>query len=237
MTTSVLYHEIVSLIGEEKALELSIKAGGSDIFIPRPGRIGSSSIIVELVGADAASALAAIYGGESIWVSNGPGKRAKMWALREAGWTHNAIAREVNCTARTVYSTFAKTRRPSVLPAVPPPPPGGRQKSREHKAERRAKIWGLHEAGLSVNAIARHLGYSASLVYRVIREAHRPSTLPDMPRPHNAMQNSPQSADEHQAGKMAAALTPVAATGGADLVTSAPPPPPHMPLDPSLTAG
>lgn len=114
----VSYAVIVEVIGEAKALELSKKRGGRELFIPIPSRLGPHTPVVQLLGVEAAEKLSARFGGDRIDVPLGPGKRARVWELREAGKTIAWIAAEMRCTERTVYNVLAGPR-PAALGALP----------------------------------------------------------------------------------------------------------------------
>lgn len=114
----VSYAVIVEVIGEAKALELSKKRGGRELFIPIPSRLGPHSPVVQLIGVDAAEKLARRFAGDRFNVPLGPGKRARVWELREAGWTIARIAGEMRCTERTIYNVLAGPR-PATLDAPP----------------------------------------------------------------------------------------------------------------------
>jgi hypothetical protein len=124
---TVAYHELVSILGEKKSLFLSITMGGDVIYIPTTERlVHSRSVIVREVGMAAAAALAEHYGGEQITIPVGPGRRAVIWALRQAGWTIGDIARLVFMTQRTVYNIL-RGNPPTLMPAAPPPVRRARQ--------------------------------------------------------------------------------------------------------------
>jgi len=112
------YADLVGLIGQAKALHLSKIRGGRALSIPAPQRLGPQSPVVVLVGAEAAEALARVYGGGRIDVPLGPGKRALVWELREAGKTIPQIAADLRCTERTVYNILSGPR-PAALGTAP----------------------------------------------------------------------------------------------------------------------
>lgn len=101
---------------------LSIEIGGLDVFVPGLSHVlFSRSIIVHTAGLEAAIALANLCGGERIVIPRGPGYRAKIWAMRRAGWTVGAIAREVGRVERSIYYIL-QGNCPPILPTVSPPP-------------------------------------------------------------------------------------------------------------------
>jgi hypothetical protein len=114
----VSYAVIAGLIGEAKALELSKKRGGRALYIPSPERLGPTTPVVAMLGPDVAEKLAARFGGTHIDVPLGPGKRARIWELREGGKSISAIAGVMNCTERTVYYILSGPR-PKALGAPP----------------------------------------------------------------------------------------------------------------------
>lgn len=120
MAFHIPYHDLVSLVGHETALTLSIKMGGEDIYVPVHPKTTGRSALVKLVGEEVAEMLSARCGGDKINIPRGPGTRARIWAMREVGWTVGTIARENSCTERTVYNVLSGTR-PPVLPVVSPP--------------------------------------------------------------------------------------------------------------------
>ncbi|MBX9635057.1 MAG: helix-turn-helix domain-containing protein [Magnetospirillum sp.] len=115
----VSYAEIVGIIGEAKALHLSKVRGGRTLYIPSPQRLGPNTPLVEIVGAEAAEALAMRFGGAPIDVPLSPGKRARVWELREARWTIARIAGELKCTERTIYNILAGPRPRALGEAAP----------------------------------------------------------------------------------------------------------------------
>lgn len=104
---TISYSDLVGLIGEAKALALSKDRGGRALSIPAPHRFGPTSPVVVLVGVEAAEVLARRFTGGRIDVPLGPGKRARVWELREGGRSVAAIAGEMRCTERTVYNILA----------------------------------------------------------------------------------------------------------------------------------
>lgn len=121
MAASIIsYADIAQLIGESLALHLSKERGGRALYIPSPRRLGPQTPVVILVGIAAAESLAQRYGGTHIDVPLGPGKRARVWELREIHkWTIARIAAEMRCTERTVYATLAGPRPRSMGAAAP----------------------------------------------------------------------------------------------------------------------
>ncbi|MBC7950584.1 MAG: hypothetical protein H7Z12_02020 [Rhodospirillaceae bacterium] len=55
---SVSYTELVAVIGEAKALELSKQRGGRTVYVPSAARLGVNTPLVELLGVNAAEAMA-----------------------------------------------------------------------------------------------------------------------------------------------------------------------------------
>lgn len=118
MTASIVaYADIVELIGEFAALDLSKVRGGRALYIPSPTRLGEQSPVVRLVGMDCALKLAERFGGTHIDIPIGPGKRARVWELKEQGWTAGRIAGEMRCTERTVWNILGGTRPRTLGPA------------------------------------------------------------------------------------------------------------------------
>ena len=119
---TIIYADIVAVIGETLALRLSKDHGGHDLYIPSLRRLGDNAPVVVLVGRDAAEALARRWGSNTINVPLGPGKRARIWERRADGWTIGRIATEMRCTERTVYATLAGPRPKELgAPAKLPP--------------------------------------------------------------------------------------------------------------------
>ncbi|MEO0034327.1 MAG: hypothetical protein RLZZ501_350 [Pseudomonadota bacterium] len=120
MADTVPFGDLVEAIGAGLALALSKKRGGRSLSVPAPGRLGPASPVVVLVGPDAAESLARRWGGSTIMVPSGPGKRALAWEWREAGWTVARIAETLRCTERTVYNILAGPR-PAAAPRAAAP--------------------------------------------------------------------------------------------------------------------
>lgn len=119
----VSYAVIVEVIGEAKALELSKARGGRALYIPSPDRLGPDTPVVQLVGVEAAEKLSVRFGGTRIDIPLGPGKRARVWELREGGKSIARIAAEMRCTERTVYNVLAGPRPKALSASVPDMPP------------------------------------------------------------------------------------------------------------------
>lgn len=115
----VSYSDIAQLIGEAMALQLSKAHGGRSLYIPSPQRLKPTASVVVLVGVEAAAKLGQRYNGASIVVPIGPGKRARVWELREMNWSIPRIAAEMRCHERTVYNILAGPR-PRALAAPAP---------------------------------------------------------------------------------------------------------------------
>lgn len=110
ISDAIPYAEIAAIIGEAKALELSKLRGGRALYVPSPQRLGPNTPVVELLGHAAAEALAQRFGGNNIVVPLSQGKRARVWELREGGWSISRIAAEMRCHERTVYNILAGPR-------------------------------------------------------------------------------------------------------------------------------
>lgn len=122
---SVPYGEFAEILGESLALELSQKRGGRQLYIPRPDRLTALSPVAALMGMEAAQKLSASrLGGTDVVIPIGPGKRGRVWQLRDQGWTQACIAAEMRCHVRTVQNILGGTRPRGVeAPPEPPPPP------------------------------------------------------------------------------------------------------------------
>lgn len=122
---TVPYGEFASILGEVQALALSQKRGGRQLYVPRLDRLTAHSPVVAILGMEAAQKLAASrLGGGDVVVPIGPGKRGRVWQLRDQGWTQARIAEEMRCHVRTVQNILGGTRPRGVeAPPEPPPPP------------------------------------------------------------------------------------------------------------------
>ncbi len=122
---TVPYGEFAQILGEGLALVLSQKRGGRQLYIPRLDRLSQSSPVVAVMGMEAAEKLAASrLGGSDVVVPIGPGKRGRIWQLRDQGWTQARIAEEMRCHVRTVQNILAGNRPRGVeAPPEPPEPP------------------------------------------------------------------------------------------------------------------
>lgn len=105
------FHELVSLIGDEKAVLFSKEVGGTDIYIPSAARMKPESRIVLVLGEEAARALATEYPTTTICVPAGPGRRARVCEAHAQGMKTHAIARMMGLHERTVFNILARERR------------------------------------------------------------------------------------------------------------------------------
>ncbi|HSV28622.1 MAG TPA: helix-turn-helix domain-containing protein [Candidatus Omnitrophota bacterium] len=120
---TVSYADLVAAIGEAKTLALSKDRGGRGLYIPSLARLGPSSPVVQLLGVEAAEALARLWPGETIDIPLTQGKRARVWELREGGRSISAIAKEMRCHERTVYNILAAPRPAALGARVEEEPP------------------------------------------------------------------------------------------------------------------
>lgn len=101
--------EIVDVIGEEKAAELSAKLGGVN---QRARDI--RALIVEAIGREAGEALVAYFDVSHIYIPRNllspDARAAKVMELRGKGLTITQIALEAKVTERQVYKILEKHR-------------------------------------------------------------------------------------------------------------------------------
>jgi len=94
------WEEIGRVAGDEAALQLSIKFGGTRIYVP----VVPDRQLVEAVGAEAAARLSSAWGAEQIDVPARPGKTARLKdrvrALLGQGLSCREIARQLAITER-----------------------------------------------------------------------------------------------------------------------------------------
>jgi len=111
----VTFDALIELIGAEAAERLSAERGFDGIYVPR--NPGPNSPLVVVLGQGAADVLAQAYGGEKLMLPVGPGRRARIRALKAQRLTIGAIARTVGCCRRHVYEVLAEAE-----PAAENPP-------------------------------------------------------------------------------------------------------------------
>lgn len=103
-----MLHDLIIVIGEEAAARLIAAFGGTRLYVPHspePGDALSNSI-----GFNAAIKLAQMYGGDRVDVPNPTPRRMRILQLRAAGYSVDAIARELGCTRRRVFQVLAEFR-------------------------------------------------------------------------------------------------------------------------------
>lgn len=93
--------QVAEAAGLEAALALRRQLGGTPVNVAREPKPGT--LLVETIGLEAARAVAALYGGETVPLPKGkPQEPALIRHLLGLGWTVNAVARTVGCTDRQV---------------------------------------------------------------------------------------------------------------------------------------
>jgi hypothetical protein len=109
---------IRELVGDAVVLRLVAAKGGTWVHLPR--RLGPDSELVRLVGAEAAAALVARFGGGAALRiptgrGHGHGRRldhAEIVRLHEQdGWSAERIARAMGCTDRQIWNILGARRR------------------------------------------------------------------------------------------------------------------------------
>ena len=110
------FDALIELIGRDAADRLSAERGFHGIYIPH--RPGPNSPLVVTVGQGAADVLARAYGGETLTVPIGPGKRARIRSLRAQKLTIGAIAQACGCTKRHVYEVLAEAEPAAEIPPL-----------------------------------------------------------------------------------------------------------------------
>lgn len=100
------WQQIVEVIGEEAAAQLSRAFGGTELYVPRSP--GASHPIAFAIGLDLARKLGAAHGGAHFDVRVLPGQRARIVELAKTKMTKKAIAQQVGCTERHVYAVLAE---------------------------------------------------------------------------------------------------------------------------------
>lgn len=106
-----LLNRIAEAGGERAALILGREKAGQEIYIP--ARISESHWLAELVGLEAARAIAEVYGGQNIVLppALGGAKRRRAALLAEMirrGYSVNQITRETGLARSTVYEHRSK---------------------------------------------------------------------------------------------------------------------------------
>ncbi|MEQ8396445.1 hypothetical protein [Thalassobaculum sp.] len=114
-----LLAEVAEIAGRATALEIALKGGGQQIYVPHPERIEGSAL-ERLIGRDGAMALSRIRPAEMV---NLPvATRALIHHLRfERGLSSNEVAKRLRCSIDTVKRAsraFRDLRRqPSLFPS------------------------------------------------------------------------------------------------------------------------
>ena len=109
-----LLDELIEMIGAPATLQLCLKRGGETVYIP--ASVPHGHWLVEILGADAANALAWVYSGNKITVPLGPSSTnrqriKKLRELIESGASVNTIVRHLRVARRTVYRHKVSARQ------------------------------------------------------------------------------------------------------------------------------
>ncbi|HEX3408670.1 MAG TPA: helix-turn-helix domain-containing protein [Candidatus Binataceae bacterium] len=100
--------ELVSIIGIDGAARLIGAFAGMRLYVPHEPEPDDS--LSEVIGLQAAQALAQMYGGDRIDVPNPTPRRIQIVDLRANGVSIDGIARELRCTRRRVFQVLAEAR-------------------------------------------------------------------------------------------------------------------------------
>jgi hypothetical protein len=114
-----LLKDLVSLIGIDGAARLIGAFAGMRLYVPHTPAPDDS--LSELIGHDAARALAQVYGGDRIDIPNPTPRRIQIIDLRASGVSIDGIARSLHCTRRRVFQVLAEARRKQALRDLPQP--------------------------------------------------------------------------------------------------------------------
>ena len=111
--------DVVSMIGIEGAARLIGAFAGMRLYVPHAPEPDDS--LSEVIGLEAARALAQIYGGDRIDVPNPTPRRIQIVDLRASGVSIDGIARELRCTRRRVFQVLAEARNKQRSRDLPQP--------------------------------------------------------------------------------------------------------------------
>lgn len=111
--------DLVSMIGIEGAARLIGAFAGMRLYVPHAPEPDDS--LSEVIGLEAARALAQIYGGDRIDVPNPTPRRIQIVDLRANGVSIDGIARELHCTRRRVFQVLAEARNTQRSRDLPQP--------------------------------------------------------------------------------------------------------------------
>jgi len=115
MNLSPFLYELSTRIGLPQVLLLAAHYGGTPLYIPQ--RLGADHKLAGLLGLEAAQTLAAHYAGQTLYVAlnstgdhvrQGKKRQQRIRELKEQGWSHTRIARELRTTDRTVRKVLGK---------------------------------------------------------------------------------------------------------------------------------
>jgi DNA-binding NarL/FixJ family response regulator len=104
-----MLREIAQAIGDDATQKLVADFAGTRLYVPHTPE--PEDPIARSIGLSAAQKLSRIYGGDRMDVPNPASRRARILTMRADGFTIEAIARELHCTARRVYQVLADRRR------------------------------------------------------------------------------------------------------------------------------
>jgi Homeodomain-like domain len=105
---SSMLGELAAAIGEEAAAQLVAAFGGTRLYVPHfPG---PAEALSNAIGWEAARRLAQVYGGDRVDVPNPTPRKVRILEMRAAGFSVDAIARELGCTRRRVFQVMAEDR-------------------------------------------------------------------------------------------------------------------------------
>ncbi|WP_439471318.1 helix-turn-helix domain-containing protein [Brevundimonas sp.] len=104
-----IWPDVVALIGEELAAQMSAAMGGTRLYVPKFA--GPNHPLTHVVGDKAAALIVAAMAGEYLLPPIALGRDARIVQLREGGETIDAIASKVGCSRRTVFSVLEMERK------------------------------------------------------------------------------------------------------------------------------
>lgn len=100
--------EIAEAAGPIAAVRLAQAKGGARVYIPREGRLADDHWLIQALGMDAARAIVARYGGDTLEIPHSPltSSRSRIWrTIRDGlaqGLSEAEIARLAGVAGRTI---------------------------------------------------------------------------------------------------------------------------------------
>ncbi len=105
---------LIQRIGYARTIKLIRARGGQQVWIPK--KATDDRVLAQVIGKEALAVLCEHHGGERLELPKEDkiavqARDARLWELRQAGWTESQLAREFDLTRRWVLAICARKRQ------------------------------------------------------------------------------------------------------------------------------